>query len=339
METTTRRSVTVGIFIFLGLIIFAVAVLVLGGQKKTFMPSVAVKTIFRDVGGLSKGNNVWYAGVKVGTIQSIRFLDHRKIEVLMNIDKSYRHFIHKDVRARVSSDGLVGNKIISLGGGTDQAAPIEDGDVLAAEISISSDEIMNTLQVNNKNLVDITGNLKAITAQIREGQGTLGKLLTDTAVYSQLAGTLANLQRSAANAQRLTNSLAAYTARLRTEGTLANVLVTDTLVFSKLRSTATGLEAAMQRAYDAVGSLQEASAGINRQLNSNQSAAGVILHDTATASNLRATIQNLESSTYKLDQNMEALKHNFLFRGYFRRLEKQQRKEQEEREKELKKQQ
>ncbi|GAA0558204.1 MlaD family protein [Chitinophaga japonensis] len=329
-STTTRRSVTVGIFIFLGLIIFAVAVLVLGGQKKAFMQAVEVKTIFRDVGGLSKGNNVWYAGVKVGTIKSIRFLDHRKIEVEMHIDKSYRRFIHKDVRARVSSDGLVGNKIISLGGGTDQAAPIEDGDVLAAEISISSDEIMNTLQVNNKNLVDITANLKDITANIREGQGTLGKLLTDTAVYDQLAGTLANLQRSAANAQRLTNSLAGYTARLRTEGTLANELVTDTLVFSKLRSTATGLEEAMERANEAVGSLQEASAGINRQLNSSQSAAGVILHDTATARNLKATIQNLESSTYKLDQNMEALKHNFLFRGYFRRLEKQQRKEQEQ---------
>jgi phospholipid/cholesterol/gamma-HCH transport system substrate-binding protein len=340
MQTKSKkRSVVVGIFIFLGLLIFALAVLVLGGQKKSFMSSVQIKTIFQDVGGLAKGNNVWYAGVKVGTIKKITFLDPRRIEVLINVDKSFVSFIHKDVRAKVSSDGLVGNKIIALSGGSPQTSPIEEGDVISAESSISSDEIMNTLQVNNKNLVEITGNLKNLTGSIAAGQGTIGKLIKDTAVYDHLEHTLVSLQQTVSNAQRLTNSLATYTAKMQTKGTLANDLVSDTLVFSKLRSSAAGMEAAVQSANATVKNLQEASAGINQQLNSDQSAAGVILHDPETAQNLKQTISNLESSTGRLNENMEALKHNFLFRGYFRRQEKAAKKEAEKQQKEAEKQQ
>lgn len=331
--TTAKRTVKVGIFTFAGLIIFAIAILVLGGQRKSFMQSVQVKAMFQDVGGLSKGNNIWFSGVKVGTIKSITFKGHDRIEVLMNIEKSARPYIHKDVKAKVSTDGLVGNKIIALNGGTDQAPPIEDGDVLAVATSISTDELMNTLQVNNKNLVDITGNLKEITKNMVAGQGTLGKLLKDSSVYDQLNSTLAVLNKTAANTQRLTEGLADYSAKLQTKGTLANDLVSDTVVFSRLRGTATNLQQVSQDANEVVVNLKNASAGINQQLKSDQTPAGVLLNDAETASNLKQTIRNLESSTGRLNENLEALKHNFLFRGYFRRQEKKRKKELEQQQK------
>jgi phospholipid/cholesterol/gamma-HCH transport system substrate-binding protein len=329
-ESSAKRSVKVGIFIFAGLVIFAIAILVLGGQRKSFMKSVQVKAMFDDVGGLSKGNNIWYSGVKVGTIKSITFMEHNKIEVMMNIEKSARPYIHKDVKAKVSTDGLVGNKIIALSGGTAQAAPIENGDLIAVATSVSTDELMNTLQVNNKNLVDITGNLKEVTRNILEGQGTLGKLLKDTSVYTQLNGTLALLNKTAANTQRLTAGLADYSSKLQTKGTLANDLVSDTIVFARLRSTAGNLEQVAQDANTMVANLKTATSGLDQQLKSDQSAAGVILNDEETARNLKQTIRNLESSTGRLNENMEALKHNFLFRGYFRRQEKKRKKELEQ---------
>ncbi|HEY0610478.1 MAG TPA: MlaD family protein [Chitinophaga sp.] len=340
MQTRTKtRTVVVGIFIFVGLVIFALAVLVLGGQKKTFMPSVQVRAVFQDVGGLAKGNNVWYSGVKVGSIKKITFLEPHKIEVLINIDKDYVAFIHKDVRAKVSADGLIGNKIIALGGGSPQTPVIEDGDLVLAETSISSDELMNTLQINNKNLVTITGNLKEITNTIAAGKGNIGRLLKDTTVYDRLERTLASLQQTSANAQRLTTNLSAYSARLQTKGVLANELVSDTMVFSSLRSTVTSMEQAAQSANETVKNLQSASAGVNQQLSSPQSAAGVLLNDPQTAQHLKQTIINLDSSTGRLNQNMEALKHNFLFRGYFRRQEKAAKKAAEQQQKELERQQ
>src|ERR1044072_3284814 len=289
MQTRTKTRTVV-----VGLVIFCLAVLVLGGQKKAFMPSVQVRAMFQDVGGLAKGNNVWYSGVKVGSIKKLTFLDPHKIEVLINIDRNYVAFIHKDVKAKVSSDGLIGNKIIALSGGTPQAPVIEDGDEVQAETSISSDELMNTLQVNNKNLVDITGNLKEITNTIAAGKGNIGKLLKDTTVYDRLERTLASLQQTSTNAQRLTTNLSAYSARLQTKGVLANELVSDTMVFSRLRSTVASMDQAAQSANETVKNLQSMSTNVNQQLSNPQSAAGVLLNDPQTAHHLKQTIINLD---------------------------------------------
>lgn len=324
--SSTKRSVIVGIFIFVGLLIFAAAILVLGGQRKSFIQSVQVKALFNDVGGLAKGDNIWFSGVKVGTIRKISFVDHNRIEVLMDIEKSSRQFIHKDVLAKVSTDGLVGNKIIALSGGSEQAPPIENGDVLAIANTISSDELMNTLQVNNKNLVEITGNLKTISKSIVDGQGTLGRLINDSSVFLKLDETMASLSQTMANTRLLTEGLADYAQKLQTKGSLANDLISDTVVFGKLRSTSVQLEAASQDANEMMRNFNAISADVNKKLGSSESAAGVILNDPQAAEDLKATLSNLESTTEKLDVNMEALRSNFLFRRYFRKQEKEQKK-------------
>lgn len=326
-DKTTKRTVIVGIFILLGVIIFAVGILTLGGQRKSFVSSIKVKAIFHDIGGLSKGDNVWYSGVKVGTIKSITFINHSEIEVLMNIETASREFIHKDVKAKLSSDGLVGNKIIALTGGTATVPAIEDGDIITVETAISTEEIMNTLQVNNKSLVEITGNLKAITGKIMKGEGSIGKLINDETIYNDLQGTMATLRKTAANTQMLTEGLADYSTKLNSKGTLANDLVSDTVVFHKLRATISQMETIAQGVDSVVLNLRDATTGVKENLRSENSAAGVLLNDEKTAQALKQTISNLQSSTEKLDENMEALQSNFLLRGFFRKKAKREKKE------------
>lgn len=326
-DKTTKRTVIVGIFILLGVIIFAVGILTLGGQRKTFVQSVKVKAIFHDIGGLAKGDNVWYSGVKVGTIKSITFINHSQIEVLMNIEKASREFIHKDVKAKISSDGLVGNKIIALTGGSLSVPAIEDGDVITVEVAISTEEIMNTLQVNNKSLVEITGNLKVITGKIMKGEGSIGKLINDETIYNDLQGTIATLRKTAANTQMLTEGLAEYSGKLHTKGTLANDLVSDTVVFHKLRATISQMENIAQGVDSVVLNLRDASTGVKENLQSENTPAGMLLNDAKTAEALKQTISNLQSSTEKLDENMEALQSNFLLRGFFRKKAKREKKE------------
>ncbi|RBL90617.1 MlaD family protein [Chitinophaga flava] len=337
IKESNKRTVIVGIFIFVGLIIFTVAILFLGGQRKTFTPSVRVKAMFHDINGLTAGNNVWYSGVKVGTVKKITFIKHDVIEVIMNIEKSSRQFIHKDVKAKVGSDGLVGNKIVVLFGGTENLPPIENNDVIVAETVLSPDNIMATLQVNNENLVSITGNLKEIMKHIAEGQGTVGKLLKDDSVYNNVQATLNNLKTTAANTQRLTDHLADYAAKLQRKGSLTNNLITDTVVFSHLRATMAQMDDAAQKANSVVADLKKASSTVSENITNDQSPAGVLLHDQESAESLKKIITNLESSTSKLDQNMEALKHNFLLRGYFRKQAKREKKEQAEKAKILNK--
>ncbi|MRG44984.1 MCE family protein [Chitinophaga sp. SYP-B3965] len=329
-DKSTKRTVIVGIFILLGVIIFAVGILTLGGQRKSFVSSIKVKAIFHDIGGLAKGDNVWYSGVKVGTIKSITFLNHSEIEVLMNIETASRQFIHKDVKAKLSSDGLVGNKIIALTGGTATVPAIEDGDIVTVEVAVSTEEIMNTLQVNNKSLVEITGNLKAITGKIMKGEGSIGKLINDEAIYNDLQGTMATLRKTAANTQILTEGLAEYSAKLHSKGTLANDLVSDTVVFHKLRATISQMETIAQGVDSVVLNLRDATTGVKENLRSENSPAGVLLNDEKTAQALKQTISNLQSGTEKLDENMEALQSNFLLRGFFRKKAKREKKEAEQ---------
>ena len=137
-----KRAVTVGIFIVLGLAIFIAGILTLGGQKKTFEKKVQVKAVFDDVGGLMEGNNVWFSGVKVGTIKKMSFAGNSQVEVVMSIEKNAQEFIKKDAKAKISSEGFIGNKIVVLYGGTVQAGPIADDDLLAVEKGLSTDDIL-----------------------------------------------------------------------------------------------------------------------------------------------------------------------------------------------------
>jgi phospholipid/cholesterol/gamma-HCH transport system substrate-binding protein len=63
-------------------------------------------------------------------------------------------------------------------------------------------------------------------------------------------------------------------------------------------------------------------ADISNRISHGRGALGKLLHDTTLSSNISATMKHLNSSTQKLDENMEAAQHNFLFRGYFRKKEK-----------------
>ena len=112
--TNNRRAVVVGIFILIGLAIFILTILTLGSQKKTFERSITVTSFFDNVNGLQKGNNVWFSGVKVGTIDKVTLTGKGQVKVDMNIEKHSRQFIRKDAKAKISTDGLIGNKIIEI---------------------------------------------------------------------------------------------------------------------------------------------------------------------------------------------------------------------------------
>ena len=318
-STKNTRAVLVGIFIFLALVIFIVGVLTLGGQRKTFANTIDVSATFDDVNGLQRGSNIWFAGVKIGTIKSLGFDKNGGVDVKLSIEEASQQFIHKDTKAKVGTDGLIGNKIIVLYGGSLQAPVIAEGDVLTVEKTAGMDEMMNTLQTNNKNILDITNDFRIISHRLANGEGTVGKLLKEETLANDLNATLAALNRATQNAEKLTNQLASYTSNLQRPGTLTNDLITDTVIFSKLRSSVSQIEEVTAKANAVMTTMQTASTNLNADLNKSTTPAGVLLHDEEAGTNLKAAIKNLQTSTKKLDDNMEALQHNFLLRGFFKK--------------------
>lgn len=322
-QANNKKAVTVGIFIFLGLLILVAGILTLGGQQNSFQKKITVRAIFNDVGGLQTGNNVWFSGVKIGTVKKMTFHGGSQVEVIMNIDEKNRQYIRKNAKAKISSEGFIGNKLVVIYGGSMEAPAIVDEDILGVEKAASTDEMLATLQENNKNLLDITNNFKVVSKRITDGEGTIGKLLTDEALVNNLETTVAGLQQASANAQRLTSSISDYASKLQSKGSLTNDLITDTVIFNSLRSTVAQLQQTSKTASAVAENFKEVSAKVN----STNSPVGVLLNDPQAAADLKATLNNLNAGTEKLDENMEALQHNFLLRGFFKKKAKAEAKE------------
>ncbi|HZH65729.1 MAG TPA: MlaD family protein [Flavisolibacter sp.] len=323
METKNKRPVIVGIFVFAALVIFVLGVMTLGGQKSIFNKGASVTAVFDEVNGLQIGNNVWFAGVKVGTIKEISLTKEGKVAVEMNIKEDAHPLIKKDTKAKLGADGFIGNKLIILSGGSPGAPMVENGSTLLVERAISTDEMMATLQDNNKNILAITTNFKTISEQIMGGKGTVGKLLNDDQMFTDLQQAIVSIKGAAINAQVLASNVSGYTAKLTSKGSLANDLVTDTVLFSRLRSTVRQIDALSKGADEVLADLKSTSASINRGMNDESTSIGLLLKDKETAADIKATIRNLQAGTQKLDENMEALQHNFLLRGFFRKKNKE----------------
>src|SRR4051812_23969070 len=186
-ESNNKRAIAVGVFIIVGLLFLVGGVLTIGNLHSTFSKKMTVSTIFGDVNGLQAGNNIWFSGVKIGTVKKMEFYGKSQVKVVLNIDINSKQYIRKDAKVKISSDGLIGNKILVIYGGTSAAPEIEEGDVLENEAQLSTDDIMSTFQQNNLNIL-------ALTKKLANGEGSIGKLLNSDSVYNSIAATTTSLQ-------------------------------------------------------------------------------------------------------------------------------------------------
>jgi len=311
---TGVKAVLTGVFVLAGIAILLAGVFIIGGKDKTFKKSVMMNALFADVNGLAKGSNVWYSGVKIGTVKKVSFAQ-QGVLVSFSIEEEVHQKIRKDTKVKLSTDGLIGNKILVLYGGTMASPEAENGNTLGVENGIGTEEIMATLQGNNQNLLAITNDLKVVSKALAEGKGTIGKLLTDPAINNSLQAAMASLNKSGRNAEVLTSNLSAFSHKLNNKGYFLNDIATDTTIVASLKQTAFQLDEMSHTASAAIQNLNATTA----RLNSNKSAVGVLLNDEGAAVNIQNTLANLQAGTRKLDENMEALQHNFLLRGFFKK--------------------
>jgi len=311
-ESPNRRTVVVGLFVFVGLLFFMAGILLVGNLRETFTNKMELVSLFDEVNGLQKGNNVWFSGVKIGTVSNLDFFGKSQVEVSLKIDTKAQQYIRKDAKVKISSDGFIGSKILVIYGGTDKFAEVQKGDTLEVEKTFSSDDMINMLQENNKNLLAITTDFKSISKKLAAGEGTIGKLLNDNSVYTNINAATESLQSASAKAQQLVSSLASFSSGLNKKGTLANELTTDTVVFNSVKASVMQLQQMADTATVFITNLKQAGSNPKTSI-------GVMLHDEESGARLKETIKNLESSSKKLDEDLEAAQHNFLLRGYFKK--------------------
>ena len=226
-------KIRLGLFVTVGLILFILAIFVIGKQKNLFDPVIRLHTRFNNVSGLQVGNTVRFSGINVGTVDNISIVNDTTVQVSMLIQKDVQKFIKSDSEAGIGSEGLIGDRLVSISNGSPDSKSVVDGQLIGSNEPVETDAIMQSLEITAGNAALMSEDISEIVNKINNGQGTLGRLINDEGI----------------------------------------------------------------------------------------------------AKNLDATMTNLKTSTKKLDENMEAAKHNFLLRGYFKKKEKAEKKQREAAEK------
>jgi phospholipid/cholesterol/gamma-HCH transport system substrate-binding protein len=185
-----------GLFAVAALVIAIAAIYYIGKQRNKFGSVLHITAQFSSVSGLKMGSNVRLGGIDVGTVDNIELTTDTTVQVGMVIQKKVQRFIRRDAKANISSDGLMGDKVITIAAGTPDSPIIANGGSLGSLKPVETDAIMASLKASADNAAIITGNLAEISNRINNGRGALGRLLKDTTLSENISTTMKNLKSS-----------------------------------------------------------------------------------------------------------------------------------------------
>ncbi len=330
MKKDTSQNIKLGIFMIMGSILLILTVYFIGSKKDLFQNTSKISSVFKDVSGLQVGNNVRLSGVKVGTVKGIKILTDTVIVVDMLIDDNTVHLIKKNSIASVSSDGLVGSMIVDIRPGKVPSDEIvKPGDTLQSISRISTTEMLSTLRITNNNAALLTEDLLKITNAINNGEGLVGAFLKDDKLAVNIKQTFSNLEQTSKTANRSMNRLNEILDDINLKESVAGVLLNDTTSANNMRGILKSMEQSSQDIDSITSNLNQFSV----DLNNSQGPLNFAINDTTFVQNLDSTIQNSEDASAKFNEIMDAVKQSFLFRGYFRKLERKKEKQADREEK------
>lgn len=325
MAKQGENNIKLGVFVLAGLLTLIFALYLIGKNRNMFGSNFELKTRFSNLNGLIEGNNVLFSGIQAGTVKKIDIKNDTTIEVTLLIDNKIKPFIHKNALASIGTEGLMGDKIVNILPANGKSAIVEDDDLIATRKIISTDDMLQTLSKTNNNIAGISEGLKSTVSRINNS--SVWALLNDKKLSGNFRSTLDNIQAASRNASVLTRDLQTIIDRTKNGKGAAGALLTDTSISAGLKQAVLNVKLASQNACDLSLKLNNLVKDINGDMNSKNSILNVLMTDSATAKNLRQSIENVRKGTDGFNQNMEALKHNFLLKGYFKNLEKQRRKD------------
>jgi phospholipid/cholesterol/gamma-HCH transport system substrate-binding protein len=313
----------IGIVSLFALVIASVLIFMVSGEGGFFWQRYSIKTVFSDIEGLKEGAPVRVAGVEIGSVRKMDFIGD-KVEVTVEVSKEQQSRITNRSIASLGSVSLLGEAAVDITANS-QGTPIPEWGYVpsgAAPGSLSTAAEAATKSLEQTN---------AVLEDVRQGRGTLGKLLTDDTLYLQLndfvqsaeavtrsinagRGTLGRLVNDPAAAKSLEQSLGnleMVTARIRNgEGSLGRLLNDDTL--SKSVTSATmNLDAITGRInkgegtagklitdpelYNRLNSMADRLDKLTSALNQGEGTAGQLLHDKQLYENMNGAVTELHN--------------------------------------------
>lgn len=282
------NKIKLGVFVSVGIAIFIFGVYFIGERQQLFRSTFRVIGVFRDVGGLQAGNNVRLSGITVGTVEDITVVSDSSVRVEVFIDEGTRRFIKKDAIASIGSEGLMGNKVLTITPGTGGKEKIENNDTIKTSVPLSLDDILMSAKTSIDNVSSFTSDLSKITSGVQSGKGTIGRLFVDRSLAQNIDSTIINLREGSSDLKKGLSGL--------------KILVDDahSSFAQNFDSTFINLKAGSLH-------LRQGLAGLNS-----------LVDDTRNsfAKNFDTTFVNLKESSAGLNILLQKAKHSWLLWGF-----------------------
>lgn len=321
MAKRTVNNVKLGVFVLAGLLFLVLLLYMIGKNRNLFGKTYVLKARFENVHGLVPGNNVRYSGIQAGTVKTIRILNDTVIEVSMVIDTKMKDIIRKNAVVSIGTDGLVGNKVVNIASSRHVSELAREGDILNTKKSVDTDEMLETLYKTNNDIAVIAGELK-MSVQRLNNSNELWSLLNDKRIPQDIRSAAANIRRTTARADMLVGELTGIITNIKDGKGSAGMLLTDSSFAMNLDEAVTTIRSVASKADSLASSFNAMARDLREDLRDGHGIVNSLLYDSLLVVKLNTSLDNIQKGTDGFNQNMEALKHNILFRGFFKKQEK-----------------
>lgn len=316
MKDQTSKRIRLGIFVVIATLCLILGLYFIGVKRNVFQSSISVSAVFKNINGLIPGNNVQFNGINVGTVSKVLAIADTAIRVEFSIDEDVLPYITVYAIAAIGTDGLLGNKLVTLTPDKKGGKPIADGDVMLTSEPLAIDKALEKLIVTNDNLSVISDNLATFSEGFTNKQ-SFWQLMNDSAISQNIRSTLINIKLTSSNSAIITGNLSALVKDVQAgKGTLG-ALITDTTMSRQLKQSIVNIESITDSFAIITGNFKQFSQSIN----SSKGALGTLISDTNFVHTLNASMLNIKNGSGNFNDNMIALKHTWPLKKYFKKSE------------------
>jgi len=297
----------VGLTVLFASITLAVLIFVMSGTGGWFTSKITLRSYFDNAGGLREGAPVRLAGVDIGNVTTVRIVDGKPqtpVEVTMKVNTKYSFNLRKDSVTLLSTAGILGETYVDVDSSSAKGPAANDGDTLAARNLPDIQDVVRASQGTLQNMDALLKRVDRIMSFIESGQGSIGKVIYDPALYNQLNATVAefkglmdDIQSGKGSIGPLVTSDEAYKKVLATIDKL-NVMVDE---LQQGKGTA-GKLLKDPSLYDNANKTIVNVRQLTDDINAGKGAIGKMTHDQEFAAHLQTLMANLSELSERLQK-------------------------------------
>jgi phospholipid/cholesterol/gamma-HCH transport system substrate-binding protein len=298
----------VGITVLAASITLTILILLMSGTGGIFTSKMTLVSYFDNAGGLREGAPVRLQGVDIGNVTKIMVVADptrqlAPVQVTMKVIPKYHKNIRKDSITTLSTAGVLGETYIDIDSSVAKGLEAKEGDVMTTRESPQIEDVVRASQSTLQNMDSLLKRVDRIVAFVESGQGSIGKMIYDNGLYSQLNATVAQVQSLVAG---ISNG----------KGSIGKLLVDDKLYNSandtidKLNKVIDDLRAGKGTAgkflsdstlYDNANKTMASVKQMTDDINAGKGAIGVMARDQEFANKLKVTMGNVSQLTQELN--------------------------------------